>query len=364
MDRTLCSCNPRSPRRAFTLIELLVVIAVIALLISILLPSLGEARRLARKLVCSAQMKQLVTGFNGYFNDNKDYLPGSPATSGNDAQFNKKFNGITMQNYDWMGPLLHSMGYSGPGSGVDPTTLTEKDRSERFNWYRSGALKFMVCTENNIEAIPYSGSTSNGWTAGRMISYNTSTQFTSTEEHFTKGGTGVWAGIDRRRYAPNLSRIGSPSMKVAIYEGSRYAVASFDANKVAPPDYDSDIDANYGGAFSDTGPWNAGNRSLVRTMAPSEGLGFLGAGVDPRRWAFRHGVSQGGKLGSRGGNATFCLGYLAFFDSHVELKNDGEATNPDYWFPSGTKILRLSTWKYSMTAWPDKTGRTAEYIVP
>ena len=65
----------RARSDAFTLAELLVVIGIIAVLIALLVPALGAARRSAQTLQCASNLRQLGIALTAYSNEGKRVLP-------------------------------------------------------------------------------------------------------------------------------------------------------------------------------------------------------------------------------------------------------------------------------------------------
>jgi prepilin-type N-terminal cleavage/methylation domain-containing protein/prepilin-type processing-associated H-X9-DG protein len=106
----------------FTLIELLVVISIIALLVGILLPALGAARRTAQSAVCKSNLRQIAIAITAYSTDNKDFIPNlRQFTNPNDLSNPTDFDTGESQAVSWWTSLLATGGYGAtPEMFVDP----------------------------------------------------------------------------------------------------------------------------------------------------------------------------------------------------------------------------------------------------
>ena len=137
-------------RKAFTLIELLVVVAIIALLISILLPSLGKARNVAKRSSCAGNLQGIGRAIVLYASTWDGAMPRNQmGCVPNNATANSgMWRNIYTYNIGWDGSLMTQYlpgvdlpGYTGncklficpgPGATINPYDMNDPATGSRF----------------------------------------------------------------------------------------------------------------------------------------------------------------------------------------------------------------------------------------
>ncbi|MFG0250458.1 MAG: prepilin-type N-terminal cleavage/methylation domain-containing protein [Phycisphaeraceae bacterium JB051] len=132
---------------AFTLIELLVVISIISLLISILLPALGAARKSAQGIQCQSNMRQIMMVVFTYTADHQDVVPYHKSITSNDtsniwygiAQYMSKAGYLPNKTDDNNDPQVGAVSTLNPlwvcPSNINPP-FTEDRGIVRYFFYR------------------------------------------------------------------------------------------------------------------------------------------------------------------------------------------------------------------------------------
>jgi len=126
----------------FTLVELLVVISIIALLMAVLLPALTKARTQAKRIMCLSGMRQLVTAWMAYAENNDGKLVNGGQVAIPPAVVTEPYWCSSFHNppddggYDWNIGVIDGVNYYSWGMSTY-TTLTYDERVEKM---KKGAL--------------------------------------------------------------------------------------------------------------------------------------------------------------------------------------------------------------------------------
>ncbi len=126
--------------KAFTLIELLVVMSIIALLVSIIMPSLARGRMQARSVVCQSNLRQLFLANLGYATENDDSFVPAASDIWTGSGGRRRWHGV--RESDGVDPDP-TKNYFDPLQGPLNSYLAGgevKECSELVNFVKDGAL--------------------------------------------------------------------------------------------------------------------------------------------------------------------------------------------------------------------------------
>lgn len=132
--------------RAFSLIDVLVSIAVIAVLISLLLPSLGPVKETARQVACRSGVRQLGLGIAMFADDHQDWIPKSKWANPPQPQQPQPAQTVCLTypgknglEWDGLGILYHEQYIVSPGSFYCPSHKADHRYSDQVELWQNPA---------------------------------------------------------------------------------------------------------------------------------------------------------------------------------------------------------------------------------
>lgn len=350
----MTSAKSRS-QRAFTLIELLVVVAIIALLLSILLPSLKCAKDQARATVCGTTLKNFGNAFQTYFSENQEWIPGVNTTgfavrtvATNQAGLQNPR--IPVQSFDWMSPILRS------------SIELPNSRAKRFrvlqNDFRcpSQGLNESILYPAGLTASPDRADFTSEPGVWTSISYLMPVHFQywgqqdtgpsiggqgpfGVAEQVVRAPTGWEVRVDK--YKPRVGQVGSAANKVAVADGTRFLAGANDGFVL---DHDVSPKPTFFGSFTSAGAFWCGDQAYGVKQGSQNWDGDSvnsGSGPDAEGRAlelsYRHGCDRAsGEQGVAQSNRGTMN--ALFFDGHVSRLSDRKSRDVQLWYPKGAII--------------------------
>jgi type II secretory pathway pseudopilin PulG len=183
------SFNMKRERYSFrylTLVELLVVISILAILVSLLLPSLQNVIYISRNTKCVTNYKTLHAGFSLYTNDNSDLWPDRERTT-KATLFQESSDGRILNRSDkWsmfpklrpyfgnkLGPTFVCQLY-GANGGTDPHGVPDSYGNPKvgleYDYASNNGRYYVKFNADNTNTL-YSGSDRQGWGAELAFNY-------------------------------------------------------------------------------------------------------------------------------------------------------------------------------------------------